>query len=446
MERQSSIPQSSKHIDQSNQPVSSSAKDEKPARERVSEQKNQHPPLREQIAEQPGAKKQPPVSVHMQAPEQVSKEHSGEDRPALKEQIAQIRPPSRPVPPAAPTMPEVPDTDSQSTDHELQGAPPERPHAVELPADLPSTPPLAEQKESQEEEPIEERPTQLMEFPSSTEEEHSQEEEKTPVEERPTQIIAKKALENSVEEAPTAPMLFNEQDSSQGMMAPRAESASILGRPQRPSAAPSAFQEGTRQPGAIPSGVAAPASHTASPRQARKRVSRKLIAAVLIVLVLIGGSIWTIVAQPFSIPAITQPQVGFNNDALHVALFYPNGWLYTVNPDQTTVLFHDSSNTAQMSIATTNANEDNLATYLQSQADHVGIATPKTLSPESFAGATWQSVQGTVQQKGANYTCTIFATVQGNRLVTIIQQAPLSTYNEEDNLVFAHMRASLKLS
>ena len=404
--------QSSKQVDQpvlsSNQPAPSAAEEDKPVREQAAEQQGQRLPLREQIAEQPGSKKQPPASVRVPAPQQVGKEHPGEERPALKEQMARIQPPSHPVPPAASTKPEtLSDTGEQSTDHDLETIHAVRPYSAEWPADLPSTPPLAGQKDSEEEEePIEERPTQLIAPPSSTEQKGNEKEEE-PIEERPTHHLE-------------YPQSTEQKDSKEE---------------EKP------VEERTTQLIAHKSSISA-----ASSRLAERRISRKLVATILVVLVLVIAGVWVVVAQPFSVPSITQPQVGFNDNTLHISLLYPNGWLYTVSTSQSTVLFHDSSNTAQMTIVSANASDSDISTYLQSQADRAGIATPKTMSPASFAGTTWQGVQGTVQQKGANYTCTIFATVQGNRLLTIIQQAPQTTYDEEDNLVFSQMRTSLKLS
>jgi hypothetical protein len=423
VQRQSSVAQPSEQENQpassSHQPVSSSAQEDKPVHKQVVEQQHQRPPLREQIAEQPGAKRQP--SVRVQAPQQMGEERTGEEHPALKEQMAHIRPPSHPVPPAAPTKPEMsPGTGEQSTDYDLQAVHSVKSDPVEWLADLPSTPPLAGQQDSEEEEPVEEMPTRLIASPPATEQKENKQEEE-PVEERPTQC--------HVEALPPAEQKENKEE-------------------QKP------VEERTTQLMAREVLKNAPAEHVEDMPtvpfaydKAKTRTSRKPLAIVLAALVLVGVGIWIIVAQPFSVSSITQPQVGFNDNTLHISLLYPNGWMYKVSTSQSTVLFHDSTNTAQMTIITASAADgSDLSTYLQAQADRVGIATPKTISPASFAGATWQGVQGTVQQKGANYTCTVFATVQGNRLITIIQQAPQSTYNQEDNLVFSQMRSSLKLS
>jgi hypothetical protein len=181
-------------------------------------------------------------------------------------------------------------------------------------------------------------------------------------------------------------------------------------------------------------------------RLAKGRLSPVLMAVLLAALVLVGVGIWIVTAQPFTVAAVTQPQLSFSNNDLHISLLYPNGWQYKVDTSRSTVQFHDSSNTALVTIATTSANGQDIAPYLRAQAGHIGMANLKALPSLLFAGATWQQVQGTVQQSGANYTSTILATVSGNRMVTITQQAPQTTYNEEEDAIFSPIRASLKLS
>jgi hypothetical protein len=68
-----------------------------------------------------------------------------------------------------------------------------------------------------------------------------------------------------------------------------------------------------------------------------------------------------------------------------------------------------------------------------------GLQTPAALS---FAGASWQEVQGSVQQSGANYKATLLVTMRGERYYAILQLAPSSTYALEDQLVFSKMRSS----
>jgi hypothetical protein len=68
----------------------------------------------------------------------------------------------------------------------------------------------------------------------------------------------------------------------------------------------------------------------------------------------------------------------------------------------------------------------------------------KSVVPLSFAGMSWQGMQGTVLQSGASYTCTIFATTHANHLVMLTQLAPQSVYHQEDSVVFSALRQSLR--
>ena len=89
-----------------------------------------------------------------------------------------------------------------------------------------------------------------------------------------------------------------------------------------------------------------------------------------------------------------------------------------------------------------NTSTNDLTQALQQQAAQAAMAGGKVGTPLSFAGASWQQIQGTVQQSGANYTEVIFVTIHGNHLFKIAQLAPLSTYASEESLCFAPMRAS----
>jgi hypothetical protein len=62
----------------------------------------------------------------------------------------------------------------------------------------------------------------------------------------------------------------------------------------------------------------------------------------------------------------------------------------------------------------------------------------------TFAGSEWQQTTGPVVLKGANYTFTIFATQHGNRIVTLTQYAPQSTYTDSEQLIFKAMRDSFR--
>jgi hypothetical protein len=74
----------------------------------------------------------------------------------------------------------------------------------------------------------------------------------------------------------------------------------------------------------------------------------------------------------------------------------------------------------------------------------LGMTGQRTQAELSFAGATWQQIQGSVQQSGANYTATLLFTTHGEYYYTILQLAPSSTYPLEEQLVFSKMRSSFQ--
>jgi hypothetical protein len=170
-----------------------------------------------------------------------------------------------------------------------------------------------------------------------------------------------------------------------------------------------------------------------------------LIIAVVLCLVVVGGvGAWLVEFQPFSVPAITQPQQSFQDAPLGLSLLYPTGWTTQLDRAKATVHFSDSSHTAEVIITVKPANTSDMAQYLRQQAAQQGMTGVKAGSPLSFAGATWQVVQGSTRRSGANYTEAIVATVHAGHLFTLLQLAPQSIYAQEEQLVFSAMRSSLQ--
>lgn len=170
----------------------------------------------------------------------------------------------------------------------------------------------------------------------------------------------------------------------------------------------------------------------------------RALSVLFSLLLVVGLGIWIVKFQPFSVPAVTQPQQSFKDVHLGLSLLYPTGWIAQVDHAQSTIHFYDSSHTAEVMIVVKNAASENVAQYLQQQVRQLGMTGARADTALSFAGVTWQSVQGSVQVSGANYTATILATVHRGRLFGLIQLAPQSIYADEDRLVFADMRSSLQ--
>lgn len=188
------------------------------------------------------------------------------------------------------------------------------------------------------------------------------------------------------------------------------------------------------------------------PSQFRLVKDLRIAIAVFLCIVLVVGGIgtWIVVAQPFSVPAITQPQQSFQDASSGISLLYPAGWETQIDRAQSTIHFFDSSHTAQVNVSVVNSTVDSqtsdLVKYLQKQATQLGMTGGKIGTPFSFAGLSWQVIQGTVQQNGASYTAALFVALHGKRIVTFTQLAPQSVYNDEEKLIFVPMRASLHFS
>jgi hypothetical protein len=190
-----------------------------------------------------------------------------------------------------------------------------------------------------------------------------------------------------------------------------------------------------------------PVSMPVSPLTRPKKGTRIRLAIVfgLLFLLLIGGVIaWVIVAQPFSVPEITQTTRNFKNTSLAVSLQYPQNWAVDVNKQNGTVIFYDDNRTDQVNITVVVAGNQNIDQYIAKMVSSVGITARRTQPAVSFAGATWQQIQGSAQESGANYTATLLVTMHGEHYYTILQLAPSPTYPLEEQLVFSKMRSSFQ--
>ena len=179
-----------------------------------------------------------------------------------------------------------------------------------------------------------------------------------------------------------------------------------------------------------------------------RRPKRLIPLLFNIVLLCLFGAVvfwtWTYVFQPFSIPPVTQPQQSFQNAGLGVALSYPNGWTVQVDQNNGTAHFSDSTHTARFSIGVVASNGQETSQFLLQEAKQLGLTAPKPGPTLSFAKASWQQVHGSVVQNGANYTEALLMTTYAGRLYSVIQQAPLATYADEDQVIFSTMRSSFK--
>ncbi len=217
----------------------------------------------------------------------------------------------------------------------------------------------------------------------------------------------------------------------------------VLQRPVTPISYPQ-----LQMPSAQPVRQTPPVSIPVPPLIKPKRNKRTLLAIVFglfFILLLVGGVIaWVKVVQPFTVPEITKTTLTFQNTSLGVSLQYPQKWAQEVNKQNGALNFYDDNHTDQVNITIAATGSQSIDQYMSKTASSLGMTGTQTQSALSFARASWQQVQGNVQQSGAIYTATLLVTVHGEFYYTILQLAPSSTYALEDQLVFSKIRSSFQ--
>jgi hypothetical protein len=219
----------------------------------------------------------------------------------------------------------------------------------------------------------------------------------------------------------------------------------IVQRPVTPSlpASSPGFQQ------AMPATAPAATGMVAGPspsRPARRKSKMRVVVVLVMLLVLLGGGLayWIIAYQPFSVPAVTQTSLTFNNTKLGIALQYPQGWTTQLNSTHQTVSFFDANHIDQVNIIVTARNGSSVTTFVNKEVAQLGVTAQKNLSPITFAGTSWQQVQGTVLVGGATDTETVLVAMHGDHFYTITQIAPAVTYAGADHLFFSILRTSFQ--
>ena len=172
----------------------------------------------------------------------------------------------------------------------------------------------------------------------------------------------------------------------------------------------------------------------------------RLLVVLIMLVVLPGGGLiyWLVAYQPFSVPAVTSTSLSFRNANLGIALQYPQGWTSRLDSAHQTVSFFDASHVDQVTISMTSSNGASAITYASKEATQLGLTAQKNLSPVTFAGTTWQRVQGTLLVSGASDTETVLVTQRGNHFYTMAQIAPAAIYASADSLFFSIFRANFQ--
>ena len=200
---------------------------------------------------------------------------------------------------------------------------------------------------------------------------------------------------------------------------------------------------GFQQPAPATTGIVAGPSPS---RPARRKSKMRVVVVLVMLLLLLGGGLayWIIAYQPFSVPAVTQTSLAFTNTNLGIALQYPQGWVAQLNSAHQTVSFFDANHIDQVNITVTASNGSSVTTFVNEEVAQLALTAQKNLSPITFAGTSWQQVQGTVLVSGATDTVTVLVAMRGDHFYTIAQMAPAVTYADADHLFFSILRASFQ--
>lgn len=191
--------------------------------------------------------------------------------------------------------------------------------------------------------------------------------------------------------------------------------------------------------------VAPPVSKKNARPVTRNSKTRLIMLTILLVVLLIGGvATWLIAFQIFGGQDITATTISYQNANLGFALEYPQGWTAQANTQATTITFSDATHTDQFMLSSTAQNGLTIAGYIKKITTQLGMTGEKNQPPLTFAGATWQQVQGSVLLSGATYDTVILVSTHAGRLYALQQMAPASTYAGAERLFFAPVRATFR--
>ena len=310
--------------------------------------------------------------------------------------------------------------------------------------------------------PVEDAPTQEVSAPV---EDAPTQEVSVPVEDAPTQEVVVPPAENrspmqgrAVEQVQPSPFLSvpSSQTAAQEMLAQdwRVRSRAVAGPadpslfPAQPNATPFGSSAGY-QPAYMPGTMTGEKGSAGSAPLIRRRGRRWPVVVTVVVLLVIlaagGVGALLVLSQQSGTDPMAQPQVSFVDAQLGISLLYPNGWIKQVEAAKSTAHFYASNHVGQVDVIVATGSGD-VKQALQQQGAKMGMSGTKTGTSLNFAGASWQQLQGTMQQSGASYNDTILATTHGDKLFMIVQQAPQSNYADWEKEFFVPMRASFKFA
>ena len=192
-------------------------------------------------------------------------------------------------------------------------------------------------------------------------------------------------------------------------------------------------------PGRVPSSSLQPSGGGNGKRSARFTI---WLTILLVALVLAGLICWLLFSL---LGPSANPWQSFSDTKLGFSVSYPADWQVQVDDKQSIVHFHDNTQTGKVDIAISlGATAGDVTRFLQQRASRLGMTNITTGPSSSFAGTSWQQVQGKLVQEGVSYSVTMLATMHGSHLYLLTQSSPQSTYKDEDTLIFSAMRAGLR--
>lgn len=188
-----------------------------------------------------------------------------------------------------------------------------------------------------------------------------------------------------------------------------------------------------------------PASDVVEGKKPRKKGrARGVLLVMCLLLVLIAGSVGAYVYYQSTAGQGTQPYWTYRDSKLGIAIDYTAQWQINLDPTHNLVRFIDNKINTDRATLTVTAPSGQIGDYLNQQAAQSVITASKPASPVTFAGTSWQVVQGTVTQSGATYTVVLYATQHNNHFYLLEFQAPQISFESVDQSSFAHMRSSFQ--
>ncbi|MEO7019992.1 MAG: hypothetical protein ABI234_07580 [Ktedonobacteraceae bacterium] len=217
---------------------------------------------------------------------------------------------------------------------------------------------------------------------------------------------------------------------------PRWSDARPDGRPEQASRpfSPMTSLPNTPQPNPVRLSAA-----LAKPR--KKRYTGRILVVVLLLLLAGGVTFWAVQDQPFT-NQLAQTDQMYQNPSLGFSLHYPLDWKANVDQAHNVVHFADSSATGQVNLSRVTASGSTLDQFLSQQETQLGITGQKAGSAVTFAGESWQQVQGSVVQSGATYTITLYGTQHSGHFYALTCLTLPNVYPQMEHDNFALLRAS----